>query len=151
MPPNALASLTKRQSSMRSLAVLVFMLLTKVCHAQFSVEFPKIADTSWVHEGSDAPRMCIRFLPDGKVKFIGGFVFYQPSYWKGDLTRVSIILGGKVPFPTETAAYQKQHRPKSLNSFDPEKRTLVYEMLGHYDSFDFLGFVFFRADHCVNP
>lgn len=133
---------------MPTLVILVFAFVGTVCHAQLWVESPKIADTAWVHEGSEAPRMCITFLPNGSMKFTGGYKFFEPASWSGDASLVSIRLGGKGAFPTESAAYQKQHRPKSLRSFDPAKRELVYELLGHYDSFEFLGFVFFRADRC---
>ncbi len=133
---------------MRTLVVLVFALLGTACHAQFRVENPKIADTAWVHDGSEAPHMCIRFLRDGSVKFTGGYHYFQPASWSGDASLVTIRLGGKAAFPMESAAYQKQFRPKSLRSFDPAKRELVYDMLGHYDSFDFLGLIFFREKSC---
>lgn len=132
---------------MRSAIIFVgAIFLSTVSCAQIYTGPPKIANTVWIHEGSDVARMCATFGNDGRFRIFGGYRDLQPAAWTGDASLVTIRLAGKLPFPTAVAEFQKKEG--RLFSFNSERRELVYQLLGHKASFDFMGYTFYRAEKC---
>jgi hypothetical protein len=97
--------------------------------------------------------MCITFLPDGEVRFHGGFLVFNPGRWEREpnASTVRIYLGGTSAFPIGVIKDQIQHRPNTLVAFDESQRLLEYRITGNTQSIDFMNFIFYRDVRCDAP
>jgi hypothetical protein len=87
-----------------------------------SVSVPGI----WRYKGGDEKPMEIRFLPDHKVMFKGGYEFYNPAQWSFTPTTAELKL--TVPKMKETDfKLFNQWRYAGLR-VNPKEKTIVYTL-----------------------
>lgn len=113
----------------------------------------------WQYPASDFPAMCIVMQADGSLRFVGGFLFFDPGNWRVDPSSglTALTLGGSGPFPGRSGpasaaagAARQAGRPAPavvLHS-DPSKRRLDYRIDAGTPAIEFAGFVFFRSPSC---
>lgn len=114
-----------------------------------------VSGSEWFNEGTEAPSICMKFLPDGTLVFEGGYLFYNPSHWvrsAADPELVNIRLGGKTRFPTFAFKDQLARiSNQGLVSFDEKKRLLTYRMALGQSQIEFMTFIFDRQERCAMP
>lgn len=105
----------------------------------------------WEYPASEFPAMCIAFLPNGELRFQGGFLFFNPGRWESDSKdgTVRMTLGGASPFPFAIPGRQPVHRAGSMVSAIPNQRILVYRLSANSESLEFAGFIFYRKATCA--
>ena len=105
----------------------------------------------WEYPASEFPTMCIAFLPEGELRFHGGFLFFNPGRWKKSANdgTVQLQLGGASPFPFAIPGRQLAHRVGGMVSAIPGQRVLVYRIDADTASIDFAGFIFYRKAACA--
>jgi len=80
----------------------------------------------WRYKGGDEKPMQIRFLPDHKAMFKGGYEFYNPAQWHFTPTTAELKL--TVPKMKETDfRLFNQWRYAGL-SVNPKEKTIVYTL-----------------------
>ena len=105
----------------------------------------------WEYPASEFPSMCIAFLPDGELRFQGGFLFFNPGRWERNSKdgTVRITLGGAVPFPFNVPRRHREHPVGTMVAAIPNQRILVYHLSADSASLEFAGFIFYRKATCA--
>ncbi len=105
----------------------------------------------WENPGSEFPTMCMILKSDGRLYFVGGFRFFNPSKWRLGNHPGSIVvtLGGTAPFPTESAKSALTLHSRAVASFDESTRELEFTGTMAPDAFLSVGgFNFIRSATC---
>ena len=105
----------------------------------------------WEYPASEFPTMCIAFLPNGELRFQGGFLFFNPGRWERSSQdgTVRMTLGGAAPFPFAIPRRQPVHPTGSMVTAIPHQRILVYRLDANSASLEFAGFIFYRKATCA--
>ena len=105
----------------------------------------------WEYPASEFPAMCIAFLPDGELRFQGGFLFFNPGRWESEAIdgTVRMTLGGASPFPFAIPRRQPGHPAGTMVTAIPHRRILVYRLNANSASLEFAGFIFYRKTSCA--
>lgn len=136
-------------------AFVAFAMAVSACSAQSPQRAAAISHQAplgvWEYPASEFPTMCIAFLPDGELRFRGGFLFFNPGRWEGNGNdgTVRMTLGGASPFPFRAPREQLAHRVGTMVSAIPDQRVLVYRLSADTTSLEFGGFIFYRKAACT--
>jgi len=108
---------------------------------------PEVAAT-WYNPPGEFDGICLTQFKDGRLRFDGGFTFFNPGSWSYDAAKSELSL---TFHPTTTLA--EGHGDVSLHQnllrLDAAKNMLVYRVNAATKSIGIGGFVFYRDLPCV--
>ncbi len=113
------------------------------------------ASQAWQYPASEFPTMCLVLERGGNARFVGGFLYFNPSSWRMDPSSgltVLMVGGGKLPMaPASLAPPTAAGAKTAVARVDEDARTVSYRIDSHTNAIDFGGFAFFRTDRCTAP
>jgi hypothetical protein len=107
---------------------------------QGKFEMPK----RWEYPGGDTKPMQIDFESNGRLVFREGFEYLNPASWGYDERTQELVLIIPRLSGSQFGAIDWMIKRQSISKFDRRKKTLHYKFGPNTDSFDFLGWIFFR-------
>jgi len=128
--------------------LLLLLLLLAGCAATGGRQPSEVA--SWYSPPAEYPGICMRLMADGKLRFDGGFDFFNPGHWSQDsgAAELRLRLGGTAPFPAQLVSEQLKQHEGGLLRADAAQRTLVYRVGPATQTLALGGFVFYRQPAC---
>lgn len=104
----------------------------------------------WEYPASAFPAMCIALLPEGKLEFKGGFLFFNRGSWRIEPVsgHLELTLGGTEPYSVVSAGQEIKAPASRLVKFDGTARKLEYRIDSQTDSIGFGGYVFYKKKSC---
>ncbi|MFM2088405.1 MAG: hypothetical protein RLZZ237_3274 [Pseudomonadota bacterium] len=107
---------------------------------------PDVAAT-WYNPPGEFDGICLTQFKDGRLRFDGGFLFFNPGSWSYDAAKSELSLSFH---PTTTLA--EGHGDVSLHQnllrLDAARNMLVYRVNAQTKSIGFGGFIFYRDLPC---
>ncbi|WP_156894727.1 hypothetical protein [Janthinobacterium sp. 1_2014MBL_MicDiv] len=102
---------------------------------------------TWYNPPSEFPGICMTQLKDGRLRFDGGFAFYNPGRWSYDAATAELSLQ-LAPTPSLELSHSQIVLHKNLLRIDGPKNTLVYGVKADTQAIGLGGFVFYRNMPC---
>lgn len=104
----------------------------------------------WEYQAAEFPGACMVIAADGSLRFVGGFLFFNPGRWTRDAASGStrLVLGGDVGFPIGPVTRKTRDYVVPSAPFDSRTRTLRYRITAADTQLEFAGLVFRRSQSC---
>ena len=102
---------------------------------------------TWYNPPSEFPGICLTQFKDGRLRFDGGFAFFNPGRWSYDPATAELRLDLQ-PWPNLASAHANKSLHKHLLRVEADKNALVYGVNAVTQSIGIGGFVFYRDLPC---
>ena len=102
---------------------------------------------TWYNPPSEFPGICLTQFKDGRLRFDGGFAFFNPGRWSYDAAAAELHLQLQ-PWPNLASAHANASLHKNLLRVEANKNTLVYSVKAETKTIGVGGFVFYRDMPC---
>lgn len=102
---------------------------------------------TWYNPPSEFPGICLTQFKDGRLRFDGGFAFFNPGRWSYDAPTSELRLDLQ-PWPKLASAHANAALHKNLLRVDADKNALVYSVRADTQTIGVGGFVFYRDMPC---
>ena len=102
---------------------------------------------TWYNPPSEFPGICLTQFKDGRLRFDGGFAFFNPGRWSYDPASSELRLGLQ-PWPNLASAHANASLQKNLLRVEADKNALVYSVKADTNTIGIGGFVFYRDIPC---
>lgn len=104
---------------------------------------------TWYNPPSEFPGICMTQFKDGRLRFDGGFAFFNPGRWSYDPAASELRLEVA---PRPDLASSHAHKSKENNLLRVEgNTTLVYGVKANTPTIGVGGFIFYRDMPCPAP
>lgn len=102
---------------------------------------------TWYNPPGEFPGICLTQFKDGRLRFDGGFAFFNPGRWSYDSAAAELHLQLQ-PWPNLASAHANASLHKNLLRVEANKNTLVYSVKAETKTIGVGGFVFYRDVPC---
>ena len=102
---------------------------------------------TWYNPPSEFPGICLTQFKDGRLRFDGGFAFFNPGRWSYDPASSELRLDLQ-PWPKLASAHANASLHKNLLRVEADKNALVYSVRADTQTIGVGGFVFYRDMPC---
>lgn len=102
---------------------------------------------TWYNPPSEFPGICLTQFKDGRLRFDGGFAFFNPGRWSYDPATSELRLDLQ-PWPKLASAHANAALHKNLLRVEADKNALVYGVRADTQTIGVGGFVFYRDMPC---
>ena len=102
---------------------------------------------TWYNPPSEFPGICLTQFKDGRLRFDGGFAFFNPGRWSYDPASSELRLDLQ-PWPKLASAHANAALHKNLLRVEADKNALVYSVRADTQTIGVGGFVFYRDMPC---
>lgn len=102
---------------------------------------------TWYNPPSEFPGICLTQFKDGRLRFDGGFAFYNPGRWAYDAATSELRLQ-LAPTPSLELSHAQIVQHLNLLRIEADKNTLVYAVKADTQAIGLGGFVFYRNTPC---
>ena len=102
---------------------------------------------TWYNPPSEFPGICLTQFKDGRLRFDGGFAFFNPGRWSYDPATSELRLDLQ-PWPNLASAHANKALHKNLLRVEADKNALVYSVTADTNTIGIGGFVFYRDIPC---
>ena len=102
---------------------------------------------TWYNPPSEFPGICLTQFKDGRLRFDGGFAFFNPGRWSYDPATAELRLDLQ-PWPNLASAHANKSLHKHLLRVEADKNALVYGVKADTQTIGIGGFVFYRDLPC---
>ena len=102
---------------------------------------------TWYNPPSEFPGICLTQFKDGRLRFDGGFAFFNPGRWSYDPATAELRLDLQ-PWPNLASAHANKSLHKHLLRVEADKNALVYGVNAVTQIIGIGGFVFYRDLPC---
>lgn len=103
---------------------------------------------TWYNPPSEFPGICLTQFKDGRLRFDGGFAFFNPGRWSYDPAAAELRLDLQ-PWPNLASAHANKSLHQNLLRVEADKNALVYSVKADTKTIGVGGFVFYRDMPCV--
>ncbi|PKV44951.1 hypothetical protein CLU92_2312 [Janthinobacterium sp. 61] len=102
---------------------------------------------TWYNPPSEFPGICLTQFKDGRLRFDGGFAFYNPGRWAYDAATSELRLQ-LAPTPSLELSHAQIVQHLNLLRIEADKNMLVYGVKADTKAIGLGGFVFYRDTPC---
>ncbi|MGK5023830.1 hypothetical protein [Janthinobacterium sp. RB2R34] len=102
---------------------------------------------TWYNPPSEFPGICMTQFKDGRLRFDGGFAFFNPGRWSYDPATAELRLE-VAPRPDLARSHAHQTKENNLLRVEAEKNALVYSVKAETKTIGLGGFIFYRNMPC---
>ena len=102
---------------------------------------------TWYNPPSEFPGICMTQFKDGRLRFDGGFAFFNPGRWSYDPAVAELRLEVR-PWPNLARAHAHKSTASNLLRVEADKNALVYSVKAQTPTIGVGGFIFYRDLPC---
>ncbi|OYO29988.1 hypothetical protein [Janthinobacterium sp. PC23-8] len=102
---------------------------------------------TWYNPPGEFPGICLTQFKDGRLRFDGGFAFFNPGRWSYDADKAQLRLEVR-PWPDLASAHAHQSKASNLLRVEADRNMLVYGVKADTPTIGVGGFIFYRDMPC---